>query len=148
MIFLKFIFKFRCWSSQIQRNIVLCYATCEVALSTILICQNLLVPQVPTTDLSILLFGVSNISFENLGHFCAYLIMLEMAGVYIRAKPRTFWQILLKSIFGLAIYSIQTPFPGGKNMGGLWSYFKVLHLSVVTTNTARYHLFDHFQRTF
>ena len=95
-----------------------------------------------------LLLGVSNIFVANLRHIFAYLIMLEIAGVYIRAKPRTFWQILLKSIFGLAIYSIQTPFPGGKNMGGLWSYFKVLHLSVVTTNTARYHLFDHFQRTF
>ena len=40
-------------------------------------------------------------------------------------KPRTLWQILLKSIFGLAIYSIQTPSADCKNMvGGSQNYFQ------------------------
>ena len=40
-------------------------------------------------------------------------------------KPRTLWQILLKSIFGLAIYSIQTLSADCKNMvGGSQNYFQ------------------------
>lgn len=66
--------------------------------------------------------------------------VLKMAWVYQRAKPRTFWQILLKSIFGLAIYSIQTPLGRLQKHGGTEAISKLFLFignpeSRVITNT-------------